>query len=85
LHIQRDPKEIATKLDQLLNDRELHARLRQAGIATAEKYEWKKIAQQYLSLFDDLIAERAQSQGTPTGQHRWSGASRSLTAPNPSI
>ena len=85
LHIQRDPKEIAAKLDQLLNDRELHARLREAGIATAEKYEWRKVAQQYLSLFDELIAERAQSYGTPAGQHQWSAASQSLAAPNPSI
>jgi glycosyltransferase involved in cell wall biosynthesis len=83
-HIQRDPKEIAAKLDQLLNDRELHASLRAAGIATARKYEWKKVAQQYLSLFDDLIAERAQSHGTPAGLNRWSGQSRSLESPNPS-
>ena len=82
LHIQRDPKEIAAKLDQLLNDRELHARLREAGIATAKKYEWKKVAQQYLSLFDELIAERAQSRGIPAGQDQWSGASQSLVDPN---
>ena len=85
LHIQRDPKEIAAKLDQLLNDRALHARLRDAGIATAEKYEWRRVAQQYLSLFDELIAERAQSYGTPAGHDQWSAASQSLAAPNPSI
>jgi glycosyltransferase involved in cell wall biosynthesis len=85
LHIQRDPKEIAAKLDQLLNDRQQHARLREAGIATAKKYEWKKVAQQYLSLFDELTAERAQSRGTPTAQDQWSGASQSLAPTNLNI
>ena len=60
LHVQRDATEIAAKLDRLLNDRELHARLREAGIATAQNYEWKNIAQQYLTLFDELIAERTR-------------------------
>ena len=83
LHIQRDPTEIAAKLDRLFNDRDLHARLREAGIATAQNYEWKKIAQQYLNLFDELIAERAQSHGFPAPN--WRGGSQSLAAPNASI
>ena len=63
-HIQRDPKDIAVKLDRILTDRDLHARIREQGLATAANYEWEKIAKQYLSLFDELIAERArQSQG----------------------
>ena len=85
LHIQRDPTEIAAKLDLLLNDRELHASLRKAGIATAKKYEWKNIAQQYLSLFDELIAERTQGSGNPAAQPHWAGGSQSLAAPNQSI
>jgi glycosyltransferase involved in cell wall biosynthesis len=84
LHIQRDSTEIAAKLDRLLNDSELHARLCAAGIATAKKYEWKNIAQQYLTLFDELIAERTQGSATPAAQPRWAGVSRSLAAPNPS-
>jgi glycosyltransferase involved in cell wall biosynthesis len=85
LHIQRDPTEIAAKLDLLLNDRELHASLRKAGIATAKKYEWKNIAQQYLSLFDELIAERTQGSENPAAQPHWAGGSQSLAAPNQSI
>jgi UDP-glucose:(heptosyl)LPS alpha-1,3-glucosyltransferase len=85
LHIQRDPTEIAAKLDRLLNDRELHARLRKAGIATAKNYEWKNIAQQYLRLFDELIAERTQGSGNPAAQPHWAGGSQSLAAPNQSI
>jgi UDP-glucose:(heptosyl)LPS alpha-1,3-glucosyltransferase len=85
LHIQRDPTEIAAKLDRLLNDRELHARLRAAGIATAKKYEWKNIAQQYLSLFDELIAERTQGSGSPAARRQWTGGSQGLAASNPSI
>jgi glycosyltransferase involved in cell wall biosynthesis len=60
-HIQRDPTEIAAKVDRLLCDPELHARIRKAGLATAQDYSWQKIAKQYLSLFDELIAERAES------------------------
>jgi UDP-glucose:(heptosyl)LPS alpha-1,3-glucosyltransferase len=83
LHIQRDATEIAAKLDRLLNDRELHATLRKAGIATAQNYAWEKIARQYLNLFDELIAERTQSPMIPEGP-RWSGGSQSLPTPNPS-
>lgn len=62
--IQRDAKDIAVKLDRLLTDRDLHARIREEGLATAANYAWEKIAKQYLGLFDELIAERAtNSQG----------------------
>ena len=83
LHINRDATEIAAKLDRLLSDRELHATLRAAGIATAQKYAWEKVAQQYLSLFDELISERAQSAGIPA-RPEWGRGSQSLAAPNPS-
>jgi UDP-glucose:(heptosyl)LPS alpha-1,3-glucosyltransferase len=60
-HIQHDPTEIAAKLDRLLCDPELHARVRKAGLATAQDYSWQKIARKYLVMFDELIAERAAS------------------------
>ena len=82
LHINRDATEIAAKLDRLLNDLELRTRLRKAGIATAKNYAWERIAKQYLNLFDELIAERAQSPMIPLGS-RWGGRSESV-APNPS-
>ncbi len=59
-HIQRDPAEIAGKLDQLLGNPVLHARVRERGLATAKNYAWEKIAKQYLQLFDELIAERVR-------------------------
>ncbi len=59
LHIQRDPQDIAVKLDRMLNEPELHARLRESGLATAGNYAWEKIARQYLTLFNEVIAERA--------------------------
>jgi glycosyltransferase involved in cell wall biosynthesis len=59
-HIQRDPKDIAAKLDSLLNDPVLNARIRERGLATAKNYSWDKIAKQYLVLFDELIAEQKQ-------------------------
>lgn len=59
-HIDRDPTAIAAKLDRLLTDPALQARIREAGLATAGEYAWEKIAKQYLSLFDELRMERAE-------------------------
>jgi len=59
-HIRRDAEDIAIKLDRLLGDANLHARIREQGLATAENYAWEKIARQYLSLFDELAAERTR-------------------------
>lgn len=61
LHIQRDAKDIAVKLDRILNDTDLHERIRERGLATAQNYAWEKIAKQYLSLFDELMAEQVQN------------------------
>lgn len=72
LFIKRDPRDIAVKLDRLLNDSTLRARIRERGLATAANYAWEKIAQQYLNLFDELIAERARN---PSG----------FAIPNPSV
>jgi glycosyltransferase involved in cell wall biosynthesis len=82
LHIKREATEIAAKLDRLFSDRELHTRLRQAGIVTAQNYAWEKIAQQYLDLFDELIAEPAPSARIPA-RSKWGSRSQSLAAPNP--
>ena len=82
LHIERDPTEIAAKLDRVLNDPELHARVRAAGIETAKNYAWEKIARQYLKLFEELIAERAQNSGIPAST-QWAGGSQGLATANP--
>ncbi|MGH9932777.1 MAG: glycosyltransferase family 4 protein [Pyrinomonadaceae bacterium] len=63
--IQREPQDIAGKLDRLLNDPVLHQRLRNGGLATAKNYAWEKIAKQYLSLFEELLAERARNSRSP--------------------
>jgi glycosyltransferase involved in cell wall biosynthesis len=60
-HVQRNAAEIAVKLDRVLNDTELHARIREHGLATAENYAWEKIADQYLKLFEELVSEQARS------------------------
>jgi UDP-glucose:(heptosyl)LPS alpha-1,3-glucosyltransferase len=59
-HIQRDPKDIAVRLDKVLNDPALHARIRERGLATARNYSWERVAKQYLSLFDELSAEQVR-------------------------
>jgi UDP-glucose:(heptosyl)LPS alpha-1,3-glucosyltransferase len=85
LYIERDATEIAAQLDRLLNDRELQERLREAGIVTAANYEWTKIARQYLNLFEQLIAERAQEQGLPLAQIRLSNRPAGIAASNPGL
>lgn len=59
--IKRDAADIACRLDQVLNNAELHARLREGGLATAQNYSWEKIAKQYLTLFSELLAERSRN------------------------
>ena len=58
LFIKRDGQDIAQKLDRVLADAGLRARLRSNGLKTAANYSWDKIAQQYLRLFDQLMMER---------------------------
>lgn len=72
LHIQRDAKNIGAQLDRVLNDAALHARIRERGLATVKNYAWEKIAKQYLSLFDELMAEQTRN-------------SRGFAVPGPSI
>jgi UDP-glucose:(heptosyl)LPS alpha-1,3-glucosyltransferase len=57
-HIERDAADIAAKLDELLNDKKLHARIRERGLATAQTFAWEKIAKQYLRLFEELLEDR---------------------------
>src|SRR6266850_3886085 len=52
-HIRRDSADIAAKLDRVLSDPALLARVRERGLATARDYAWEKIAKQYLGLFDE--------------------------------
>jgi UDP-glucose:(heptosyl)LPS alpha-1,3-glucosyltransferase len=61
-YIRRDAGDIALKLDRVLNDPDLRARIREGGLATAQNYSWEKIAKQYLSLFNELLAERARGR-----------------------
>ncbi|HEV2884246.1 MAG TPA: glycosyltransferase family 4 protein [Pyrinomonadaceae bacterium] len=74
-HIQNDPTEIAAKLDRLLTNPQLQERIRAAGLATARNYSWDKIADQYLALFDELIAEKAAKLGTFAQLPPWRGTS----------
>jgi len=58
LQIQRDEVDIAASLDRLFSDPELHARLREQGLVTVRDYAWELIAQKYLGLFNEVIAEK---------------------------
>jgi UDP-glucose:(heptosyl)LPS alpha-1,3-glucosyltransferase len=58
LFIEREATDIARKLDWVLSDPDLRARLREQGLTTAANYSWDKISQQYLQLFAELTLER---------------------------
>jgi len=58
-HIQHDPTEIAAKLDRLLNDKILQAKIIEKGLATARDYSWERIAARYIDLFQELVNERS--------------------------
>jgi UDP-glucose:(heptosyl)LPS alpha-1,3-glucosyltransferase len=60
-HIERNSQDIAAKIDLLLNDSVLRKKLSESGLATAKNYSWEKIAKQYLSLFNEVLAEKARS------------------------
>ena len=57
LHIHHDPSEIAAKMDRLLNDKFLQAKVIERGLATANEYSWEKIATRYIDLFQELVNE----------------------------
>lgn len=58
LQIQRNEIDIAAKLDRLFNDEDLYRRLRENGLATVQAYAWEHIAEKYLKLFNEVIAEK---------------------------
>jgi len=64
LFIKREATDIAAKLDRVLGDPELRARLAKAGVETAANYAWENVAQQYLRLFDQLMMEREASRNS---------------------
>jgi len=70
-HINYDSSEIATKLDRLLNDKNLHSRIREAGLATARNYSWEKIARQYLDLFTELKQEGSTDRESALNSTSW--------------
>ncbi|MFD2183545.1 glycosyltransferase family 4 protein [Rhodoplanes azumiensis] len=52
--ISPDPAEIAAKLRRVLDDPELHARLRRGARATAERYGWDLVGAAYIALAAEL-------------------------------
>jgi glycosyltransferase involved in cell wall biosynthesis len=76
--IERRPEDIAVKLDRFLNDPKLRMKLREQGLITAKSYGWQQIAKKYLTLFDELIAEKSRKSGLPAGESRWNPATPEL-------
>ena len=67
--VDRDPRDVGDRLEQLaaLGDEEL-AEWRRRARASAEPYSWRAVAERYLRLAEELLAEReAPTTGPPGG------------------
>ena len=53
-----DPRDIAEKIARLITDKELRAELIKKGYRQADKYSWKRMAEQTLSVFQKVLDER---------------------------
>ncbi|HZP44900.1 MAG TPA: glycosyltransferase family 4 protein [Candidatus Binataceae bacterium] len=59
---RNDPEELAARLEQLLTDAELRARMGRAGQETvARAFGWRAIAAQYLRVYESCLEGRAAS------------------------
>jgi D-inositol-3-phosphate glycosyltransferase len=56
---RRTPDAFACRIDSLLNDDELMARLRANARASVERFDWQRIGDRVRNLYQTLIAERA--------------------------
>lgn len=54
----RDPKDIASKIEQLVKDKTLQQTLRQKGLERAKQFSWVKTVQQTLTIIDELNSYR---------------------------
>lgn len=47
----QDPEDMATKIKQLLRDRQLEIKLKNKGLEISQKYSWEKMAKETLNLY----------------------------------
>ncbi len=52
----KDVADFAAKLNQLLDDKELSARLAEAGMRTALRYDWPQVSAEYAALYESTVA-----------------------------
>jgi glycosyltransferase involved in cell wall biosynthesis len=57
----RSIEEIANAMNRLIVDHNLRVVLRKKGIERAKIFTWKKSAEEYLSVFDDVIRQRSNN------------------------
>ncbi len=53
-----DPKDIANKIQALLNDPNELERLRQAGLEQVKKYSWRKMAEETLAVYKEVLGHK---------------------------
>jgi D-inositol-3-phosphate glycosyltransferase len=55
---ERDPEALAEKISLLLKDHDLRCRLSAQAIQWVQRYSWSKVADQIVSLYRWLVADR---------------------------
>jgi D-inositol-3-phosphate glycosyltransferase len=52
-----DPKELADRLEKLLENPELRERMSHKAVEVAQQYSWKNIADQLINTYDQVLRE----------------------------
>jgi len=51
-----DSEDLASKMQMLLRDEKLQERMKRQALRMAKKYDWRQIARQYESLYNDMVS-----------------------------
>lgn len=64
----RDPVDIANVLARILDDDELRASMKKAGLSRSKEFLWKKAAHETLSIFDELVTKPQDDKSIPAAR-----------------
>lgn len=57
----KDPKDIAAKIRQVLDDAQLAESLKQKGLERVKQYSWRKMAEETLAIYQQVLAGQTQN------------------------
>ena len=58
-----DDRQLADKLDLLLQDQELRQKMSAAAVRSAQRFDWDRITKQWAEIFQDVVREKRGAQG----------------------